>query len=542
MRKHAFAIVFGLCLAVTVLPLWVARHLPSVDLPQHLFLIHVLSHLGDPSLPYHDLYVARPGLTYLTFYYSVRGMASVVGVETAMKLWLTLVLAGIPLSLMVLLRSLGRSKWLALLACPLVYTDNFYWGLVSFLSSLPLTFLVMAFFVRSLEAPVTDRRRHWAALFLSCLSLVLLQLTHGAGIIFPAFALPLLLLTTPSDWTRRIRACLALVPGVALFLAWLFSGVTQGRKLGAPGEAWKASGPLFDGANWVFQPWHTKLSLQPFGGQFVELLANGFWDYADRYALYALGAAALLVAALGLVFRQPVSKGAVARARPALLFLLALACFLFLPQDIKGYMYQLHPRYAQVAALLAIAVLPFPFGASYKAFVPVAAAVALYSGINLAVLFHRFDVEADNFEMLLKDVPPKAKVMHLVTDWGSRHATHAVYLHYAALAALRVDGVPSFSLATDPSFPVGYQEGKQVPASPWEWRPTETTWEQARWYDVYLSRDNLTPDVIFRAHASELEQVARADRWRLFRKKTTQAASPGPMRPIIAKPPEGEHP
>ncbi|HEY3452226.1 MAG TPA: hypothetical protein VGK67_38130 [Myxococcales bacterium] len=536
MRRHVFAITFGLCLVATVLPLWVARHLPSVDLPQHLFLIHVLSHLGDPSLPYKDIYVARPGLTYLTFYYSVRGMAAAVGVETAMRIWLTLVLAAIPLSLLVLLRALGRSKWLALLACPLVYTDNFYWGLISFLSSLPLTFLVMAFFVRSLEVPRTERRRHWAALGLSCLSLVLLQLTHGAGIIFPAVALPLLLLTTPSDWPRRIRAVLALVPGVALFFAWLLSGVTQGRKLGAPGEAWKASGPLFDSSNWVFHPPQAKAN------QFVELLANGFWDYADRPALYALAAAALLAAVLGLVWRQPVTKGLVARARPALLFLFALACFLFLPQDIKGYMYQVYPRYAQVAALLAIAVLPFPFGGSYKAFVPVAAAVALYSGVNLSVLFHRFDVEAENFEMLVKDVPPKAKIMHLITDWGSRHATHAVYLHYAALAALRVDGVPSFSLATDPSFPVGYQEKAQPPASPWEWRPTETNWEQARWYDVYLSRDNLTPDAIFRGHAQELEQVARADRWRLFRKKTAQAASPRPERPIIAKPPEGEHP
>ena len=76
MRRHLFAIVFGLCLVATVLPLWVARHLPAVDVPQHLFLIHVLSHLDDPSLPYHGIYVARPGLTYVTFYYSVRAMAS----------------------------------------------------------------------------------------------------------------------------------------------------------------------------------------------------------------------------------------------------------------------------------------------------------------------------------------------------------------------------------------------------------------------------------------------------------------------------------
>lgn len=513
MRRHLFPLVFGALLLVTLLPLWIAGHLPAVDAPQHLFLIHVLGNLGDPSLPYPDIYYARPGLTYLTFYYSVRAMAALVGVEVALKLWLTLVLAGIPLSLVVLLRALGRSRWLALLSLPLVYTDNFYWGLVSFQSSLPLTFLVMAFFVRALETPLQERRRHRLALAGCALSLLLLQLTHAAGMIFPALALPLLLLTTRSDGPRRLRALLALVPGVALFLAWLLSGVTRGRQFGAPGEPWKASAPLLDRQNFIFAPLEQKLARIP------ELLAGGFWSYADRWALYGLAAAALLAVVLGLVYRPPVARTGLERLRLGLLFALGLGCYLLLPQDITGYMYAISPRYAQVAALLLIPLLPFPHGPAYKAFVPVAAAVALYSGVTLAVLFHRFDVEADNFEMLVKHLPPRARVMHLVLDMGSRHASHAVYLHYAALAALRVDGVPSFSLATDPSFPVGYQPGKKPPASPWEWRPLEASWEQMRWYDVYLSRGEVPPAALFRGHADDVELVARADLWRLYRRK-----------------------
>ncbi|MBI5549273.1 MAG: hypothetical protein HY901_35760 [Deltaproteobacteria bacterium] len=512
-RRYAFPLVFGLCLLASVLPLWVVQHLPAVDLPQHLFLIHVLGHLDDPSLPYRDIYVARPGLTYLTFYYSVRGMASLVGVETAMKLWLTAVLAGIPLSLWALLGSLGRSRWLALLACPLIYTDNFYWGLVSFLSSIPLTLLVMAAFVRALEVPVEERARHVLGLVGVGLSLVALQLTHGAGMIFPAAALPLLLLTTPSDRTRRIRAVLALVPGVALFFAWVLSGVNRGRQLGAPGEYWKASGPLFDWNNFVFHPIGGKLAQVP------DLLSGGFWGWADRPALYALAGAALLVSALGALWRAPATKGWVARLRPALLFALALGYFLLLPQDIKGYMYAIYPRYAQLAALLLIPLLPFPFGRAYQAFVPVAAAVALYAGVNLAVLFKGFDVEAENFELLLRDVPSGSRIMHLVANWGSEKATHAVYLHYAALAALRVNGVPSFSLAIDPSFPVGYRQGAQPPASPWEWRPLEASWEQARWYDVYLARGEQPPEALFRDHAKDVELANRAHLWRLYRRK-----------------------
>lgn len=183
-RRYAFAAVFAICLGATALPLWMGRHLPAVDAPQHLFLIHVLGHVDDPALPYQETYQARPGLTYLTVYYSVRALAHFWGVERALQAWLTLVVVAIPLSLLALLKALGKSPWLALLACPLAYTDNFYWGLVSFLSSLPLTLLSLASFAVALEAPSGSARSRWA-LVGSSASLLLLQLTHAAGMIFP---------------------------------------------------------------------------------------------------------------------------------------------------------------------------------------------------------------------------------------------------------------------------------------------------------------------------------------------------------------------
>jgi len=512
-RRHLFPILLGLCLLATILPLWVTGHLPAVDAPQHLFLIHVLGNLDDPSLPYAQIYEARPGLTYLTFYYSVRGVAALVGVETALKLWLTLVIAGIPLSLLALLRALGRSRWLALLACPLAFTDNFYWGLISFVSSLPLTFLTLAFFVRSLETPVGTRRSR-LALFALALSLLGLQLTHAAGMIFPAVALPLLLLTTPSDRPRRIRTLAALVPGVAVFLAWLLSGVNRGRQFGKPGEPWKAAAPLFNKENFVFT------GLEERVGKFVELLSNGFWSYADRPAIYVLAAVAVLAVVFALVRPQQLSMSRIARLRPALLCALAAAFYFFLPTDITGYMYQIHPRYAQVAALLAIPVLPFPLGRLTQVWAGLAAALALYSGVNLSVLFHRFDTEAEAFELVAQKLPKHARILHLVVAKGSRHATHAVYLHYPALAAMRVSGVPSFSLATDPSFPVGYREGAQPPAPPWEWRPETFSWkDHAIWYDHFLARGDFPPERLFGPHAGEVELVSSVDTWRLYRRR-----------------------
>jgi hypothetical protein len=506
-QRRVLLLVLGACIAVGVLPVWATRHQPGVDFPQHLFLIHVLESVNDPASFYAADYVAKPGLTYVTFYYTVRALAPLVGLENAFRLWLTLVLAGIPISVAFLLKALGRSPWLALLAIPVIYTDNYYWGLISFISSLPFTFLTMAFFVRVLEES-PPRRSSWIVL---ALSLLLLQLTHAAGMIFPALALPLLLVTTPSNRQRRVRALLGITPGVVLFLAWLVAGVHQGRRMGKPGEPWTASAPLLDARNFVFAPLGHKLA------EFWNLLADGFWTWADRppIQLWAVLMGLALVAGLVWGKRQPLSVAAV---RPHLLLALALACFFLLPSDITGYMYQIYPRYAQVAALLAIGVISLPTRLT-ALFVPAAGALAIYSGGLLATLFHRFDVEAERFEPVAAAIAPHSRIMHLVTETSSRVATHAVYLHYAALAAMERDGMSSFSLAIDPSFPVGYRHGLP-PASPSEWQPTQFTWdEQARHYDYFLLHGGGASPALFGAHAGDVELVKQVDRWTLFHKR-----------------------
>ena len=160
--KHLFPICFAVCLAAAVLPLWVGRYLPCVDWPQHLFLINLMDELKTPDFAFRDLFTEAPGWTYLVFYYGVHLLARVLPLETALTVFLTLNLAAIPLSLLVLARALGRSRWLVLLTFPLLFTYNFYWGLFSFLASLPWTFLSVAFFVRILvpleDEPEDDRR------------------------------------------------------------------------------------------------------------------------------------------------------------------------------------------------------------------------------------------------------------------------------------------------------------------------------------------------------------------------------------------------
>ena len=114
--------LYGLAIAFAVAPLWVGQHLPIVDLPQHLHLISVLHRLDDPSTLYPRLFQLRGELTpYLGYYYAVWLLAKVFGLFTANQVFLTAVAVLTPVSLAALLRSLGRSPWLAMLACPLFY-------------------------------------------------------------------------------------------------------------------------------------------------------------------------------------------------------------------------------------------------------------------------------------------------------------------------------------------------------------------------------------------------------------------------------------
>ena len=151
-------------------------------------------------------------------------------------------------------------------------------------------------------------------------------------------------------------------------------------------------------------------------------------------------------------------------------------------------------------------------------FVMAASAVVGYSGFTLVRCFRQFDQEASSFLPIVHDIPDKIRIMHVVMDYGSGVATHPVYLHYAALAAARTGGVPSFSLAIDPSFPVGYQKDRKPPGPAWEWRPSPFDWRDAQWYDYYLIRGGFSLESLFRGHASDVQQIRRSGPWTLVRR------------------------
>lgn len=510
--------VYGLALVFGVLPLWAARQLPMTDLPQHLALISALHRLSDPTTLYPVVFAARGELTpYLGYYHLVSLLNWLVPLELANRCFLTLVVAGLPLSTAFLLRALGRPRWPSLLALPFSYGDSFGWGFINYLASLPLALLACGCFLRALED--SPQRRRWALAQAAVLVAALLM--HVQAFVFLALALPWLLLTTPVQGGLRARlpALLSVLPAVALFAVWGAGRLLAPAEV-AEGAPWKAWGPLFSEKNLAFKPFAQNLAELP------QVLANQLRDGSDRWALLAVAVvwgSATLAALSGA--RGTTREQGIARLRVLGLGLLALGLYFTLPFDIRGAIYYLNTRYAHLAAALVAASVPPLARPLRPLFLGLGAAVALLLAIPLVGAFRAFDSEAAPLLRFAALTPPKPAVMGLIFNWGSRVVSHPVFLHAASVPARLTGGITNFSFALTPHSPLRYR-GPPPPSFPSEWHPEGFRWEgMGEAYSHFLVR-GVAPERVFGSHLGKDVHVVAQEggMWWLQRGPTTAGA------------------
>ena len=509
-----------LALICGVAPLWAATNLPLVDLPQHLHLISVLHRLDDASTIFPEFFARRPVLTpYLGYYYLVSALNYFFPIELANRLFLSAYVAGLPLSLAFLLKSLRRPTWPALLALPFAYGDSFAWGFLNYCSALPLAFVTCGCFVRAIDD--VPNRKKWAKWAAAMLASVLLF--HVQVFAWLAFALPWLLVSTSTPrssdaglmgWLKpRVYALASVVPGVAMFFVWI------GTRLGAPteiapGEPWKAWGPMFSPQNlgWKSgaQPPADASTLEAFiymarqsfdqnVAEFVPTLSGLLSDGADQLAVKVAFGLAIAGAVLAFVTGRANVDGALSRFRIVGLAVLALALFFALPFDIRGYMYYLNTRYAHLAAALLVCCVPVVQAEWNKRLVGAGVIVAIITAMPLWRAFSAFDDESRALTKLAQAAAPKAKVYGMIVGggFGSRVVRLPVYLHAAAVVAREAGGLTNFSFATTPHSPLMYR-AVTPPTPKSEWHPEQLDWQnQGAFYDHFVVR-GATPEQIFR--------------------------------------------
>jgi len=220
----------------------------------------------------------------------------------------------------------------------------------------------------------------------------------------------------------------------------------------------------------------------------------------------------------GLLARAP-STGEKARfLRLPVLAALALGLFLFLPFDVRGYIYYLNTRYLHLFWPLCLACVPTLVPKWHRRLLAFSLLPGLLVSLSLAHGFRRFGAEFSSLLQVAAALRDKPVVMGLVYNPQSSVVTHPVYLHAPAVLARLGGGLSHFSFAETPHSPLRYRH-KGPPSYPSEWRPwqfNEATMGAA--YDHFLLRAQAPNRVFSPEFLSQLRVVARADDFLLLQR------------------------
>jgi hypothetical protein len=473
-------------------PFWVGRFVPLVDLPQHLAVAAVLRHHGDPTLGFGRFYEAQwTELTpYWTYYLALDGLSRLMPLDTASRVYLSLYALAVPWVGLAVCAAFGAPRWAGLLMAPLALNTNLYFGFVAYVTGVLLMLAALAVFLRFRTEPT--RRR---AAVLIALSAVLF-FTHVQPFAFLLLAALLLaqVAPEPASRARRFAPLLVFAPAVlALFAPWVYREFLAGRTA--------------DGAYNFARLDEVRPQYHALSYMLTELVPSVAGAYQD-------GTDTLLFAAWAAVVALLLARSA--RPDALRLAVLALLGYFAAPMAIQGQ-WNIAPRFAWIAALLAVAAIGDPGRALSRAGAALAVALTAATSLNAIQHHRRFDREADGFARILAALPPGQRVISLVYDTRSAVITQWPYVHFGQYALAFRGGAAGWSLAKSPPFPIRHRRPQDFPAPdpfhPEAFRPVE----HGRHYDYALARFGPAERVIFEGAVTPWVAVASGGPWRLWR-------------------------
>jgi hypothetical protein len=452
--RRRFNIVLALSSLVALVPLWVPRWLPLLDLPDNLDAVALWTRHHDASwglARFYDLnFVALPYWLYLL---PVRVLSFALPIEVANKIYLSAYAIALPFSVAALAERMNRNRWLALFSLPLVFSFNLAGGFVTFCGGVVVMLFALATLDHFLEAPT--RRR---AIALTLLTLAL-YFSHVLPWMF--FGVASLVLALCHGWRpRRMLAAAACEFPSLLFACYGFHAAATHATAVQPGPiAYEAYGELLI----------NRLRLAP-----TRILA-GWADDGAMWILLLLGAAWLFLLLTASDEDRPPSEEAekpvLHRYRLEALTLLALVAYLTLPSRLLKpvELSVIGARFLPIAAIFG-ALLPSGNILGGRRFVLAAvAAIAVAFPILTAVHWWRYDQRAAGFRALMQKVPRGKSTLVLVLDDGrdpDADPAAAPYTEYHAYAQLLAGGFDPWASPT--GFPARVRREAALPAPPWQ--------------------------------------------------------------------------
>ncbi len=488
--------VVGAALAlVASWPLWVVRHTPIQDLPQHVAAVRVIADFGRPEYRFAEYFELTLGRTqYLSVYLLAAAFAKLLGPLVATKLVLTLSWVATPPLLGRLLAALRMDRWLALLCLPLLFNAHVILGFVNFVAAIPLMLWGLALAVEERDQPRRRRRLGLALVMLLCFY------THV--IPFGLLALGALLLAggRKTLFLERL-ACFA--PSLVAALFWMFSSPAGMVVVELSGLSAQTSPTPHRYAS-------VTEALRAWPDWMIDVLPGAADD--ERWAAWLLVMTTLgMVSALrpradcdGPLSSAPVDRltqlqGGPGSHRPSAfpryvigsLVPVSVLLFFVLP-TAYGFVWPISQRFPILAAILAIVLVARAPVALGRLGAVAAVVLALVGAREQTDAFVRFERQAyAGFEAILSRIPLGSRVAGLIFDRNSPEVRFTPLLHAVAWVQVDRGGAVMFTFADFPQSPFHFRADNRPPrvGARWEWSPQMVIPDhELQYYDYVLVR------------------------------------------------------
>jgi hypothetical protein len=489
---------FAVSALATVLPIWIAKYLPLLDLPNHLAAVSVWHYHDDPAWDFKRFYdLNLVPLPYWAHYFTVHLLTYVTrSVEVANKIFLTGYALALPAGAWLLARRFGRSPWLALFAFPLVWNFNLGDGFIAYCAGFAAVPLALVVVDRHCAQPTWRRALAVAAVgtltyFFHLLAYVLFLVCAG-----------LVVLAQRRAFAPRLLAARALpVLSCAGIGAWALHRANSMNFHRVTGV----------GRDLIYDPVAERLA------QIPDRLINFLPGRVDE--LVVIVAVACWIALAVTAARARGDEECPHVWGPELCFVAALALYLLCPRSMQRpfYWHMINGRFVVAIALFLALTLRGPIAGRRRwLLAPLVVATVIYM-VALCGAFREFNRHAAGFDAVVAQIPRDKQVLTLILrPMGDSTVNVSAFNQWPAYVQIRHGGYNFYNFAE--GFPLQYRVRFAAPA-----------WSHAEQFDWKMHSAPYDYFLLFREgwEYSPMKQpladgkvrlVAESGAWRLYQK------------------------
>jgi len=525
-----------------VLPVWLARFLPFVDLPQHLAFVNILRNFNSPATDYArtctlQLFPQHNVLHLLICY----PLSFLVGIEGANRVFLTGAIVLLPLAMLHLLRTLNVRREFVFFSFLFIYNLDLLWGFLSTALAIPLVLLLLSLELRWLgrnEESKSQKVRKSKGpfdfstfrlldfLWLSLL-FILIFLGHSLMFLFAAVLYIAVLSAAPGNRKRGLLALIPLVPVlVFLVIPWQTQafGRSENGLLSMVLGGFQLSSLLARPLHFIADSGFRADDVGPFIHKFLLVLAfTLIISHVARNRFGSLIRGRLLVPSLlvmlsfagYLLFPDAVSQAWFLNQR------FAVFCWLFLI-PLTALLAERNPRIAQTASgpesTRSVA-------GARKGILLVATFILLVDAGNTLYRCIGFDLETRPLARLVTQLPADRKVIGLPYELRTKPdlTGYEVFMHTGCYYQTFKRGYPGFSFASVRFSPIQYRDPSPFLELGSEWSPWYAIFPEGwQFYDYYLVHGE--PRMPTKEDLERMKLIAREGRWSVYQRPDTSPA------------------